>query len=109
MVSQVNSRRAGNTLSVTVNGAFDFEAAREFMLLCKASITDGVQEITLNMEAVDGVNSSAVGAMIVVSELAGSGHFHIRLQRCPEQVNQLFMSGVLDNYLDRKVVVERQG
>jgi hypothetical protein len=47
--------------------------------------------------------------MIVVSELAGSGHFHIRLQRCPEQVNQLFMSGVLDNYLDRKVVVERHG
>ena len=100
MSVQVASKPLNGELRVRVGGELDFEAARELLLVCKARWQEGgTQSIVVDMAGVTGLSSSAVGSLMLLSELVGESRFKLNLENCSEDVCLLFTSGILDKYL----------
>jgi len=95
---------ADGELKVTVSGEFDFETARELLFLCKARWVEGARTILIDMQGVNGISSSGVGTLVLLSELAGNQHFHIQLHNCSEGIRALFASGLLDKYFPKETI-----
>ena len=98
MSVQITSKPASGELLATVTGEFGFETARELLLVCKARWQEGAKTIAVDMSGVTGLSSSGVGTLILLAELVGDDRFKLRLERCAEDVRQLFTSGLLDKY-----------
>lgn len=104
MSVQVTGKQPNGELRVTVTGEFGFETARELLLVCKARWQEGATGINVDMSGVSGLSSSGVGTLILLSELTGDGRFKLHLGECSNDVQQLFSSGILDNYFKKGVV-----
>lgn len=94
-------RQSDGQLHLVVSGDFGFEAARELLFLgkeCWAKMNG--RALTVELEGVQALSSSAVGVLVLLKEMVGGGGFTIRLTRCADTVQQLFDSGVLDRYFD---------
>lgn len=94
----ISFNETGETLRVTVSGVFDFDTSREMLLKCK---THGQQhkinKIDVKLDQITSCNSCAIGALILLADKAPNG-FSIHLDKCSEEVHQLFDSGFLDRY-----------
>lgn len=104
MSVQISEKMTDGELRLVVTGEFGFETARELLLVSKARWQTGAKAITVDLSGVTGLSSSGVGTLVLLSELAGDGRFKLRLERCSEDVRQLFMSGILDKYFHQGVV-----
>lgn len=91
-------RQLDDELCLGVSGDFGFETARELLLLSRQCWKGG-GSLGVELDDVTGVNSCAVGALMLLHEMVGSGgHFDVRVNNCAADVQRLFDSGVLDRY-----------
>lgn len=88
---------ASGRLQATVEGDFDFAASRRLLLDVKKCWTPDMCELVVLLRHVTHATSCAIGAMMLLSELAGS-NFHVRIEQCSVAVGSLFESGLLDRY-----------
>lgn len=88
-------------LHATVTGDFDFETSRQLLLGVKKMHANlGAEGVEVVLRGVLHTTSCAIGALILLSELAGSA-FTIRTQSCSNEVHALFSSDLLERYLSR--------
>jgi len=104
MKVQAGRLGANGELTMTVSGEFDFETARELLFVCKARWAEGARTILIDMQGVTGISSSGVGTLVLLSELVGNQHFHVRLHNCSEGIRALFASGLLDKYFPKQAI-----
>lgn len=86
----------GRDVHATVSGNFDFQSSRELLLGVRREWTPGAQ-VAVRLRNVTQTSSCAIGAMVLLSEMAGKD-FHVRLESCASEVHGLFDSGLLDRY-----------
>ena len=68
---QIASAVADNKATLSLNGRFDFHSHRDFRAAYeKALETAGVREIEINFSAVDYLDSSALGMLLLLREKA---------------------------------------
>ncbi len=68
---QIASEVAGNKATLSLNGRFDFHSHRDFRAAYeKALEAEGVREIEINFSAVDYLDSSALGMLLLLREKA---------------------------------------
>ncbi len=81
--------REGRTLSIRIEGRFDYTVHREFR---QAYENEGLDQtrIELDMGRVEHLDSSALGMLLVLRERAGGDRSDIAIVNCSENVLQLF-------------------
>ena len=89
---------ANGELIVSVSGELGFEPARELLFVCRDRWDKGARSIRVDFQGVTGIGSSAIGTLVLLSELAGDNRFSICLNDCSDSVRSLFNSGLLDKY-----------
>lgn len=95
---------ANRKLHATVTGRFDFETSRHLLLeVRKMYLNLGAEGVEVTLRGVENTTSCAIGALILISELAGAS-FLIRTQRCSGDVHALFSSDLLERYLSREAL-----
>lgn len=68
---QIASVVAGNKTTLSLNGRFDFHSHRDFRAAYENALeADGVREIEINFAAVDYLDSSALGMLLLLREKA---------------------------------------
>ncbi len=68
---QIASEVAGNKAVLRLNGRFDFHSHRDFRAAYEQALeTAGVREIEINFSAVDYLDSSALGMLLLLREKA---------------------------------------
>lgn len=92
-------------ISATVTGDFDFAASRELLLGVRRQWGAGAQEVVVHLHRVTRTSSCAIGAMLLLAEMAGEG-FHVRVEHCAGEVIGLFGSGLLDRYFSDDTMAE---
>lgn len=80
----------GITGSIVLTGQFDFSAHRDFRQACDEILADpNVQEVLVNFDAVDYLDSSALGMLLLLKEKAASGGKSLALVNCRDTVRQV--------------------
>jgi anti-anti-sigma factor len=68
---QIASEVAGNKATLNLNGRFDFHSHRDFRAAYENALGEtGVREIEVNFRAVDYLDSSALGMLLLLREKA---------------------------------------
>lgn len=95
-------------LRASVSGNFDFDASRQLLLGVKAQWRAGAQAVEVQLRNVTQASSCAIGAMMLLAEMAGS-NFHVSLENCAGEVCALFDSGLLDRYFPSEALAGCRG
>jgi len=81
-----------NETSIVINGRFDFSMNNEFRKILTDSNADGGAYL-IDMGAVDDLDSSALGMLLLLRERAGGETANIKIQRCrPDIIEMLKMA-----------------
>jgi HptB-dependent secretion and biofilm anti anti-sigma factor len=68
---QIASELAGNKATLSLNGRFDFHSHRDFRGAYERALEEaGIREIEVNFTAVDYLDSSALGMLLLLREKA---------------------------------------
>lgn len=93
------------TICATVSGELDFEAARNLLLSVRKRWSPDIRNLTVGLDRVTHTSSCAIGAMVLLAELA-SDAFHLRIERCPREIEELFTSELLEHHFPGAVLAE---
>lgn len=92
----ITLNESNGSLQVNVSGIFDFDTSREMLLKYKAYAQHHkISKIDVRLEQITSCNSSAIGALTLLADKAPV-KFNVHLNRCSEEVHQLFDSGFIE-------------
>jgi two-component system chemotaxis response regulator CheB len=87
---QTNVEPNGGKVKIRLNGRFDFSAHRAFRESYAASLSDAsVSEVEIDLGAVDYMDSSALGMLLMLREKAQAAKKSVTLANCLGSVRQL--------------------
>jgi len=90
-----------NMLEVIINDVFDFSVANDLLNYCKAHLKNFPgSSIKLSLVNVSEMKTCAIGSILLIYELC-STRLNIDLMNCAPEINQLFDSDILDDYLNK--------
>lgn len=80
----------GAVATVTLAGRFDFNAHREFRdAIDRALAESTVRQLVLDFRAVDYIDSSALGMLMLLKEKADNSHKQVTLSHCTGSARQV--------------------
>lgn len=90
---------AGNSeIRVHVSGEFDFQTARAMLVAARERLRDAPgHRVVIRLKEVTRVESSGVGALIILAEEV-SGGFAVETIDCSPDVQRFFASGLMERY-----------
>ncbi|HEY8085630.1 MAG TPA: STAS domain-containing protein [Methylophilaceae bacterium] len=87
---QVSTQHTGDTITITLEGRFDFSAHRVFRSQYEATLQiPEVKHIALNMAKVEYLDSSALGMLLLLNEGARASNIQVAIVNCPENVMKI--------------------
>ena len=90
MTMKINVNVAGNTAVISMSGRFDFNSHREFRSASEqAAKVEGVNEIEVDMNEVDYLDSSALGMLLLLREKSNAANRKLVLLNCKGMVQQV--------------------
>jgi anti-anti-sigma factor len=88
MALTIQTSADGKTVTIRINGRFDFKVYREFQQVYdQAPPPDATYIVDLGQT--DYLDSSALGMLLLLREHAGGGQADIRIVRCPPEVHKI--------------------
>ncbi|HMX15655.1 MAG TPA: STAS domain-containing protein [Rhodocyclaceae bacterium] len=90
---------AGNAeIRIHVSGEFDFQTARAMLVAARERLakTPG-HRVVIRLTEVTRIESSGVGALIILAEQVASG-FTVETADCAPEVERFFASGLMERY-----------
>ncbi|MCE9633853.1 MAG: STAS domain-containing protein [Methylophilales bacterium] len=86
----ITRKQDGDNVTLILNGRFDFSVHRDF----RTSYEDvlkiaGIKKITLDMAAVDYLDSSALGMLLLLNERARNTSAEVNIARCSAGVTKI--------------------
>lgn len=86
------TRTKADAVRIRIEGTFDFSVHKEFRRAYEGSVTQG-QPVIVDLKAVDYIDSSALGMLLMLREYLGNERAEITLEvRSPEVKNILQVS-----------------
>jgi len=84
----ITSSEAGNTITITINGRFDFSSHKDFR---EAYTNTGGENSTyvVDMSGTDYIDSSALGMLLLLREFAGSDKANITIRGTQKEVKDI--------------------
>ena len=90
MAATITQSIIGNSASIVIKGRFDFTCHREFRQAYEELIKNpDINQIDLNFQAVDYLDSSALGMLLLLREKAAERNIQINLNHCQGTVQQV--------------------
>ncbi|MDP2828391.1 MAG: STAS domain-containing protein [Sulfuricellaceae bacterium] len=87
---QIKSTKEGGKTKVSLSGRFDFNSHREFRGAYEPALTDVlVREVEIDLGAVDYLDSSALGMLLLLREKATASQKSLSLTNCRGIVKQV--------------------
>lgn len=87
---QVNLKTQGEAAVISLGGRFDFKIHHEFKRCSEAALRDGaVRSIEINLDAVDYLDSSALGMLLLLREQAQGRGMGVVLRNCRGAVREI--------------------
>lgn len=87
---QVNLKTQGAAAVISLGGHFDFRIHHEFRRCSEAALRDGaVRSIEINLDAVDYLDSSALGMLLLLREQAQGRGMGVVLRNCRGAVREI--------------------
>jgi anti-anti-sigma factor len=87
---QVSTRTINNTAQIRLSGRFDFNAHKDFRSSYDGALKESaVNELELDFGAVDYLDSSALGMLLLLREKAGAAKKTVALANCRGAVKQV--------------------
>lgn len=87
---QVNLTTQGEAAVISLGGRFDFKIHHEFKRCSEAALRDGaVRSIEINLDAVDYLDSSALGMLLLLREQAQGRGMGVVLRNCRGAVREI--------------------
>lgn len=78
----------GKTLTITIDGRFDFSAHQGFRDAYE-KISPVPEEILVNMAATNYLDSSALGMLLLLRDYAGGDSSNITLKNCNDDIRKI--------------------
>ncbi|KPJ91956.1 MAG: hypothetical protein AMJ53_10350 [Gammaproteobacteria bacterium SG8_11] len=89
--TQINSN--ANEVLITVSGIFNFDLHEEFGKALEAAKSRHNAKFTVDLGAVEDIDSSALGMLLLLRDAAGGDRANIEIRRCrPEIAEELRMA-----------------
>ncbi len=90
MTMQIKVTTNGETATLSMNGRFDFNSHREFRAASdEALAAAGVNQIDIDMDNVEYLDSSALGMLLLMREKANNAKRKLSLTNCKGIVQQV--------------------
>jgi HptB-dependent secretion and biofilm anti anti-sigma factor len=87
---QVSLKTTGEAAVISLGGRFDFKIHHDFKRCSEAAMRDGaVRRIEVNLEAVDYLDSSALGMLLLLREQAQGRGMDVALRNCHGAVREI--------------------
>ena len=83
-----SSNDGGNTVSIKIDGRFDFNAHHDFRNIYRNEKSDAAYNI--DMSSTDYIDSSALGMLLLLREHAGNESAKITIAGCSEDIKKIF-------------------
>ena len=84
------SRTQSNESTIQLSGRFDFNTHRDFRAAYEELLAaGGITKITLDMQWVEYLDSSALGMLLLLNEKAGPSHVKIVISKPQPNVRQI--------------------
>jgi len=78
----------GNSVLITIDGRFDFNAHHDFRNIYRNEKTDSAY--TIDMSKTDYIDSSALGMLLLLREHAGNESANITISGCSDDIKKIF-------------------
>ncbi len=79
----------GSSLTISINGRFDFNLYKDFRDAYENALTKGNVKFIINFSQTEYMDSSALGMLLVLKERAGGGESSIVLKNCNKEINNI--------------------
>jgi anti-anti-sigma factor len=90
----------GEVACIILTGVFDFSVQENFRQTIKEALNDErIREISVDMDAVTFMDSSAIGLLLLLNEKASSQGKTVVLVNCHDPVREIFSIGGFDSIL----------
>ena len=87
---KITRKQDGDNVTLTLNGRFDFSAHRDFRTSYEDALKiTGIKKITLDMAAVNYLDSSALGMLLLLNERARNSSAEVNITRCSTGVMKI--------------------
>ena len=87
---QVNLKTSGDAAIISLGGRFDFKIHPDFKRCTEAALQHtGVRNIEVNLDAVDYLDSSALGMLLLLREQAQGKGMTVALRNCRGAVKEI--------------------
>lgn len=94
----VTVEKSGDGIRVCVVGEFDFQTAREMLVLARERLRAMPgNSLVVQLRQVTRIESSGIGALILLAELVPAG-FSVEAIDCAPDVHRFFSSGLMERY-----------
>lgn len=81
-----------NEITIVINGRFDFSINNEFRKIL-SEYNDGGERFSIDMGAVEDLDSAALGMLLLLREKAGGDTANIKIKKCrPDIIDMLKMA-----------------
>ncbi len=88
MSQSISSRISGTDLTIRVTGRFDFGVHRDFRSAYADALKPGMS-VTVDMNGVDYMDSSALGMLLLLREFAGNDSADIKIMNVCDEVMEI--------------------
>ncbi|MBL8491136.1 MAG: anti-sigma factor antagonist [Rhodocyclaceae bacterium] len=94
----VTVEKAADGVRVCVVGEFDFQTAREMLVLARERLRAvSGNNLIVQLRQVTRIESSGIGALILLAEMVPTG-FSVETIDCAPDVHRFFSSGLMERY-----------
>ncbi|MCK4744265.1 MAG: STAS domain-containing protein [Sulfuriflexus sp.] len=84
----INVVRKDKEVNISISGRFDFSMNNEFRKILSAPSEVG-EQFSIDMGAVEDLDSSALGMLLLLREKAGGDTANIKIQKCREDIIEM--------------------
>ncbi|MBL1261608.1 MAG: STAS domain-containing protein [Thiotrichaceae bacterium] len=81
--------RDGTSLTISINGRFDFNLYKDFRDAYESTLSKGNIKFIINLSQTEYMDSSALGMLLVLKERTGGGETAITLKNCNKEIKNI--------------------
>lgn len=89
MSVNIDIRDTSNEVYIQVIGRFDFESHEDFSKALEAANSSNYSKFTIDLGAVDDLDSSALGMLLLLRESAGGENSNISITNCRAEIREI--------------------
>ena len=79
----------GTTITISINGRFDFNLYKDFRDAYENGLTKGSTRFIINLSQTEYMDSSALGMLLVLKERNGGENSSIVLKNCNKEIKNI--------------------